>query len=104
MHDRKRRRDFIELSEYEDQESFFTLEPTPVEVGVGYSVAIDYDDEGREVLQVKTYGKIDKRQVLQEIRRRYPNATIYGLEGTSSIKVCRSSNRKKRRKKPSISP
>jgi hypothetical protein len=104
MQDRKRRRDFIELNEYEDQESFFTLEPVAVEVGVGYSVAVDYDEEGKEIVQVKTYGKIDRRQVLQELKRRYPKAVIQGLEEASTIKVSKSSSKKRRKRKPSLNP
>jgi len=83
-----------------------------VELGEGYSISIDYDEEGPPKIQVKTYGKIDLSELMKEIRRRYPKAVICGAESKPTIEVVtkpklkrkkerlkkRKTERKKRRK------
>lgn len=100
MQDRKRRREIIEVGEDEDREGFFILEPVPVELGVGYSVSICHDDVGDEILHVKTYGKLDERELLKELRRKYPKAKIEGLEAALSVGYFGKRKKRKTPKKP----
>lgn len=73
------------------------MKSKPVELGEGYSICVSYEGEGPPEIQVKTYGKIDFKELVKEIRRKYPRAKIYGLENRPAIEVS-SKPRLKRRK------
>jgi Flp pilus assembly secretin CpaC len=52
------------------------LTPTQIEVGSGYTVAISYDEDEKQIVNVKTYGEIDAAKLQREIRRVFPKAKI----------------------------
>lgn len=104
MPERRRKREIIEVGDYEDQEGFYILEPIPVELGTGYSLSISHDEEGEEILQVKTYGKLDRKELLRELRYKYPKAKIEGLKEASIIKVSSSIGKRKKKEKSPTKP
>jgi len=81
------------------------LKSKSIELGEGYSICVNYDEEGPPKIQVKTYGKIDLEELVKEIRRKYPRATIYGpenqptIEASSKPKLKRRKERHKKRRK-----
>ena len=48
--------------------------------GSGYSIQVTYDETGRPVVRVETYGNVDKEKLRKEIEREYPGAKIVGLK------------------------
>lgn len=76
-----------------------SLKSKPVELGEGYSISIRYDEEGPPTIHVKTYGDVDLRELLKEIRRRYPHAEIRGLEGPPVIEVIAKPGLKRKRER-----
>lgn len=58
----------------------------------GYSISVVYRSDGRPIVNVETYGNIDKNKLKEEIKRMYPGAEIRGLERSSILEE--TSNRK----------
>jgi hypothetical protein len=89
MSKRKRRRGFFDFSDLFDfgfdEEMLF--EHGPAEGGSGYSISVTYDDKGKPLVKVETYGDIDAAELRREIERRYPGAKIEGLEKQPLIRV-----------------
>jgi len=52
------------------------LEPTKGEGGSGYSMSVTYDEKGKPVIKVETYGDVDVTELRQDIQQRYPGAKI----------------------------
>lgn len=101
MAERKQKRESKVPTELEHEESFI-LEPTQVEVGSGYTVALNYNEEEKPVLDVKTYGKVDVAKLRREIERMFPDVQIRSLEQKYSarlVKKCKR-RRKSRENKP----
>ena len=78
---RKRKRGifgiFDEIEEmFKEMESSLTRQTG----GSGYSIQVTYDETGRPVVRVQTYGNVDKDALRKEIESRYPGAKIIGLE------------------------
>lgn len=84
---------FVEI---DSEELGFVLEPTQIEVGSGYTVSVDYDDNEKQIVDVKTYGEADISKIRKEIARAFPNARIRQLNGVRSVTIV-----KKRKRKPS---
>jgi len=73
-----------------DEDSFLfgsEIEPTKGEGGSGYSMSVTYDEKGKPVVKVETYGDVDMAELRRNIQQRYPGAKIEGLEKQSLIRV-----------------
>ena len=68
MNERKRKRE-PEYIELESEDLGFILEPAQIEVGSGYTVSVDYDEKDEQIVNVKTYGKVDMAKIKREIKR-----------------------------------
>ena len=99
MSERKNKRlSETESVEADSEEMTFIVEPTQVEVGAGYTLAVSHDEHEKEVVDVKTYGQVDMTQLLKEIKKVFPDAEIRRFNQSSSVVVARS-NRKDRVKR-----
>jgi hypothetical protein len=89
MSKRKRRRRFFDFSDFFsfgfDEEGLFEQEP--LEGGSGYSISVTYDERGKPVVKVKTYGDVDVAELRRDIERQYPGAKIEGLEKQPLIRI-----------------
>jgi hypothetical protein len=89
MSKRKRRRRFFDFSEFFDfgfdEERLFGQEP--IEGGSGYSISVTYDEKGKPVVRVKTYGDVDVAELRRDIERQYLGAKIEGLEKQPLIRI-----------------
>lgn len=89
MSKRKRKRRFFDFSDFFDfgldEEKLF--EEMPMEGGSGYSISVTYDEKGKPVVEVKTYGDIDTDELRKDIERKYPGAKIKGLEKEPLIRI-----------------
>jgi len=85
---RKRRGPFDILGFGEDDFLFGSeLEPTKGKSGSGYSMSVTYDEKGKPIVKVETYGEVDVSELRRDIQQRYPGAKIEGLEKQPLIKV-----------------
>jgi len=84
MPERKRKRRFFDLFGF-DKEDFLFEEPT--KSGSGYSISVTYNEKGKPVVQVKTYGDVDTAELRKDIEQRYPGAKIEGLEKKPLIRI-----------------
>ena len=55
------------------------FEPAQVEVNSGYTVAVKYGENGKSVVDIKTYGQVDITRLLKEIEHVFPEAKIRRL-------------------------
>ncbi|MGQ9460484.1 MAG: hypothetical protein ACUVRA_04565 [Candidatus Bathyarchaeaceae archaeon] len=85
MSERKRRRRFFDLLGFDEEDLLFGREPA--EGGSGYSISVTYDEKGKPVVQVKTYGDVDTEELRRDIEQRYPGARIEGLEKKPLIRI-----------------
>jgi hypothetical protein len=58
-------------------------------------VAVSYDEDENQVVDIKTYGEIDMVRLRREIRRVFPKAKIRQLGQTSSTAKTKRKKRKK---------
>jgi len=63
------------------------FEEKPTGGGSGYSISVTYDEKGKPVVQVKTYGDVDTAELRRDIEKRYPGARIEGLEKKPLIRI-----------------
>jgi hypothetical protein len=63
-------------AEVETEEQGFLLEPERVEMGTGYTIKIDYDQQDNQIVSIKTYGKVDLTKIKHEIKKAFPEAQI----------------------------
>lgn len=77
----------------------FIVEPTNVEIGSGYTVAVSYDEEDVQIIDIKTFGQVDMAQLRRDIARHFPNAEIRRLNQTPSVTIVKAEKRKTRKKK-----
>lgn len=77
--------------EVETEDDDFVLEPTHIEVGSGYTVAVHYDEDQRPTVAVKTYGQVDIVRVKREILRIFPDAQVRHTNQTRSVKIVKAS-------------
>jgi len=105
---RKRRGPFDIFGFDEDHFPFESkLESSKGEGGSGYSMSVTYDEKGKPVVKVETYGDVDVAELRRDIQQRYPGAKIEGLEKQALIRVVgeeekerQKPERKKEEKKP----
>ena len=93
MPERKRRRRFFDLFGFGEEDFLFGGEPTGGESG--YSMSVTYDERGKPVVQVKTYGDVDTAELRRDIEKRYPGAKIEGLEKKPLIRIIDEEEEKK---------
>lgn len=84
--------------EVEPEEISFILEPTQVEVGSGYTLSINYDENEKPIVNIKTYGEVDLTQIKKEIERLFPNAQIRQTTSTQTITIAKKVKEKIRKK------
>ena len=89
----------VENAEEDSEEDSFLVEPTHVEVGAGYTVAVSHDEHEREVVDVKTYGQVDMSTLRKEIQRVFPDAEIRRFNQADSVTVIRTGKRKNKNRK-----
>jgi len=84
--ERKRKRGF-DLFDFDFDEEGFPFGHETGKSGSGYSISVTYDEKGKPVVQVKTYGDVDTAALRKDIEQRYPGARIEGLEKQPLIRV-----------------
>jgi len=77
--ERKRKRGF-DLFDFDFDKEGFPFGHEPGKSGSGYSISVTYDEKGKPVVQVKTYGDVDTAALRKDIKQRYPGAKIEGLK------------------------
>ena len=77
------------LIELDTEELGFVLEPTQIEVGSGYTISVSYDENEKQIVDVKTYGEVDIAKLRRDIERAFPNAKIRQLNQTRSVTIVR---------------
>lgn len=82
--ERKNAADLIDLGK---AGQFALADPDPIEIGLGYSISVKYDEDGKPLIYVKKFGDVDTRGLRREIERSYPGAAIQGLEKPKLIEV-----------------
>jgi hypothetical protein len=75
MAERKHKRGSAGIAEL-DEDSEMVLEPSQIELGSGYSLAVRFDENERTVVDIKTYGQVDLARVRKDIEGIFPNAQI----------------------------
>lgn len=65
----------------------FILEPAKIEIGSGYAVSLSYDEDGNQVVNVKTFGDVNLSKIRKDVERLYPNARIRRLSQEPTITV-----------------
>jgi hypothetical protein len=96
MAERKNKRGSENAVTLDSEEVSFILEPNHVEVGSGYTVAVNYDEDERPIVDVKTYGQVDIAQLRRDIGRAFPNAQIRRLNQARSVTVAKAKKRKEK--------
>ena len=84
MAERKHKRASEDIAEL-DEDAGILLEPTQIELGSGYTLAVSYDENERPVLDNKTYGQVDLARLRREIEGVFPNAQIRQKESHTVI-------------------
>jgi hypothetical protein len=97
MAERKHKRE-TEDAETEE-ETGFILEPTQLEIGSGYTLSVNYDENEKPIINVKTYGQVDVIKLRREIEKMFPNAQINQLDQGHSITVVKKYKAKSKHKK-----
>ena len=100
MSERKHKREPVSSMELSRENLEFVLEPAEIELGSGYVISLNYDEEGTPIVDVKTYGKVDSAKLMKDITCLYPNAHIRQLSQEPTVTVvkkgrCKSKARKK---------
>jgi hypothetical protein len=93
MAERKHKRVSMETVELDEDEGVL-LEPAQIEVGLGYTLAVSYDENERPIVDLKTYGHVDLAQLRREIERIFPNAQIRQRLGTQTVTVAKKCKKK----------
>ena len=87
--DRKSKRGSESNVEVDPEDMNFILEPSRIEVGSGYTLAVSHDENEKLIIDVKTYGHVDLAQLRKDITRIFPDAQIRRLNQTGSVTVVR---------------
>lgn len=93
MAERKHKRGSEDIAEL-DEDAGILVEPTQIELGAGYTLAVSYDENERPVVDIKTYGQVDLTQVRREIEGAFPNAQIRQKEQSHTVIAAKRSKRK----------
>jgi hypothetical protein len=99
MPERKHKREPESLIELDSEELGFVLEPTQIEVGSGYTISVSYDENEKQIVDVKTYGQVDIAKIRRDIEQAFPNAKIRQLNQTRSVTIVKRRKRKRATKK-----
>ena len=99
MAEHKTKRESGNIIALDSEDSSFVLEPTQVEVGSGYTVAVSYDEKEKQIIDVKTYGEVDITKLRREIERIFPNARIRQLNPKQSVTMVKKCKKKRKNKK-----
>lgn len=97
MAERKRKRRRFDLFDFGEEDVLFGQKPA--EGGSGYSISVTYDEKGKPVVQVKTYGAVDTAELRKDIEQRYPGAKIEGLEKKPLIRIIDEEEEEKKKSK-----
>jgi hypothetical protein len=79
MTNRKTKRPIAYPVETTMTEHSFFLEPAQVEIGSGYTLKINYDENEGAVLDIKTYGQVDTTWLRHELKRTFPKIHVHRL-------------------------
>ena len=85
MSERRRKRRFFDIFGFGEEK--FPFGQKPAEGGSGYSISVTYDEKGKPVVRVETYGDVDVAELRKDIEQRYPGARIEGLEKQPLIRI-----------------
>jgi len=85
MSKERRKKRFFDVFDFGEEDFLFGQEP--VAVGSGYSMSVSYDENGRPVVQVETYGNVDAEKLRKDVERQYPGAKIEGLQKQPLIRI-----------------
>jgi hypothetical protein len=96
MAERKHKRETEDIET--EEETGFILEPTQLEIGSGYTLSVNYDENEKPIINVKTYGQVDVIKLRREIEKLFPNAQINQLNQSHSITVVKRKGKSKRKK------
>jgi hypothetical protein len=99
MPERKHKREPERFIELDSEELGFVLEPTQIEVGSGYTISVSYDENEKQIVDVKTYGEVDISRIRREIERAFPKAQIRQLNQPRSVTIVKRRRRKRQIKK-----
>lgn len=80
----------------DSEETRFVLEPVSVEIGSGYTVVLGCDENGKPVVDVKTFGTVDMATVQKELESVFPNVRIRHLNHESSVAVVKKTRKKRK--------
>jgi hypothetical protein len=93
MAERKHKRVSVGVAEL-DEDACVVLEPAQIELGSGYSLAVSCDEDGRPVVDVKTYGRVDLARLRREIQGVFPNAQIRQKTQPQTVTVAKKNKKK----------
>jgi hypothetical protein len=93
MAERKHKRGSEDIAEL-DEDAGILLEPTQIELGSGYTLAVSYDENEKPVVDIKTYGQVDLARLRREIEGVFPNAQIRQKEQSHTVIVAKKNKRK----------
>lgn len=99
MPERKHKRESRSLIELDSEALGFVLEPTQVELGSGYTISVSYDENEKQIVNVRTYGEVDIAKLRREIEQAFPNAQIRQLDQKGSVTIAKRRRRKRSVKK-----
>ncbi len=85
MPERKKKKRLFDLFGYDEKD--FLVGQNAGGGDSGYSMSVSYDEAGKPVVQVKTYGGVDEAELRRDIEQKYPGAKIEGLEKKPLIRI-----------------
>jgi len=86
MSEKKKKRGFFD-SFFDFGEEDFLSSDDLQSGGSGYSISVTYDERGKPVVQVKIRGEVDVNELRRDLKERYPDAKIEGLNEKPLIRV-----------------
>jgi Flp pilus assembly secretin CpaC len=95
MAERKHKRASMDTADL-DEDAGTLYGPAQIELGLGYTLAVSYDENARQLVDLKTYGHVDLEQLRREIGRLFPNAQIRQRTAPETVTVTNKCKRKLR--------
>lgn len=89
----RKRKGVGDVAALEENEGIL-VEPSRVELGSGYTLAVSYDEQETPFVDIKIFGNVDLEQVRKEIEEAFPNVQIRHWKQTQTVLVGKK-NRKK---------
>jgi len=87
MAEKRQEKELLKHIGLEMEDVSFILEPAHVEVGSGYTISVNYDENEKQVIDVKIYGEVNVVKMKRQIRKAFPNATIRNINDSSSVSI-----------------